>query len=218
MGMGWESRRAMIFRDDVQIAWGYSYRRVWGMARWTVERYPSALLPIDEAIDEAMGAIVIALLEADEPPAVSELMDVARGALAAACTDLLHYRGYDHRRRDLPAGSMRGFQRYWRSYGQGARSPEEPIIEKLALAQIWPTLSLGEQEALQALGALGDYTPAAAALGITKTAFAQRVAAGRRRFFAAWFEGTDGPVHRWTDRRGPRRGAMGKLRRRRRLA
>ena len=65
---------------------------------------------------------------------------------------------------------------------------ENAVIDRLALAQIWPRLRPVHQKTLAALTAYHDYGLAAAALGISRTWFTTRLSAARREFLALWHE------------------------------
>ncbi|UGT65282.1 hypothetical protein LTT66_18100 [Nocardia gipuzkoensis] len=104
------------------------------------------------------------------------------------------FRGDDYAgRTDLPK-----FHAYWTRRSIGA--VDEPVVERVALAQIWPRLKPDYQEALQALAAYEDYAEAAAALGLRYHTFCTRVRHARNRFDELWMEG-ETPRKRWRDKR-----------------
>jgi hypothetical protein len=85
---------------------------------------------------------------------------------------------------------MPQFARYWWG-GSGHRGtdPAPGIVDRLALAAIWPKLTASQREALAALAATDDYRDAAVVLGLARPAFNARVATARHRFLALWHEG-----------------------------
>jgi hypothetical protein len=85
--------------------------------------------------------------------------------------------------------TARGFCRYWDDYlHHGAPSPEALLIDPLALAQIWPQLTLREQQALHALAETGSYDAAAAAIGISRDHFSSLLSRARHHFLTLWHE------------------------------
>lgn len=166
-------------------------RRSWYAACDTDERYAAG-----------WHAAVELLYAADDPPAER---DVIRAAWAAA-DDLTRRdaenrgvsraRGDDYQgRTDYPR-----WHAYWETVCRQTASPEEPIVERTALAQIWPRIPAQQQEALQALAAHGDYRQAADALGLTYNTFCARVRHARNAVLRLWWEG-ETPRRGWRDRR-----------------
>ncbi len=105
---------------------------------------------------------------------------------------------------DGTEGPGRNFERYWRAVARPADGPEERLVERLALAQIWPRLTSASRNALTALAVYDDHQRAAAALGISYKAFVSRISEGRSQFLALWHDG-ETPSRPWVrDRRaGP---------------
>jgi hypothetical protein len=149
----------------------------------------------------AFSAMAEQLYSSDEPPAPPELIHTGWRAIR---------QHHDSRRQFLglveagPDGPSRGFERYWRHVTAPAESPEDRLIERLALAQIWPHLRPIHREGLAALAAHGDYDRAAESLGLTYRAFTSRISGARREFLALWHDG-EKPSRIWVrDRRaGP---------------
>jgi hypothetical protein len=149
----------------------------------------------------AFAAIAEHLYAAEEPPAIGELIEAGWQAIARHVDAESQFLGRAH---DGPAGPGRNFERYWRAVAAPVDGPEDKVIDRLALAQIWPRLTRANQEAFAALAAHGDYQRAAAALGIPYTTFKSRISDGRRQFLALWHDG-ETPSRPWVrDRRaGP---------------
>jgi DNA-directed RNA polymerase specialized sigma24 family protein len=147
----------------------------------------------------AFAAIAEHLYSAGQPPAPPDLVH-------AALTALSHHHG--SRRQFLglapDGGTWRGFERYWQGVCAPADSPEDKIVDRIALAQIWPRLTPASRDAFTALAAHGDYQRAAQALGISYKTFKDRISEGRRQFLALWHDG-EKPSRPWVrDRRaGP---------------
>lgn len=179
---------------------GYTLTSLNRITRYAVLRgYLRTSGTIADQLETAWHAIVEALCEAETAPTAGQLITTARAALSAAYRDELHHHGYIQN--DVAAGreAMPGFQKYWNTGPSGV--PEDRIVEKTALAQIWDQLNPSEQQALEALAATGDYQKAAAAVGKKQATFNVLVRNGRMRFLAAWHEG-EAPSRMWrTDRR-----------------
>ncbi|MEE4419487.1 hypothetical protein [Streptomyces bugieae] len=74
-------------------------------------------------------------------------------------------------------------------------------MESLTLTQIWPLLSLAQQQAVMALALTGDHQEAADSLGLTLIAFSGRLKNARRRVFQLWYEHETPPRRRRLDKR-----------------
>lgn len=151
---------------------------------------------MEERHDAVWFAIVEALLAADTPPSRSDLLRAGTEASDALVRDEMR----THGRCTLNIGqSMPRFHAYWNP--TNTPSPEPRIVDREALAQIWPQLQPRQRQALEALAATGDYDKAAAALGVSKGTFTVLISAGRRRFYSWWHE-HETPSRQWrTDRR-----------------
>lgn len=136
--------------------------------------------------DTAAHAITERLLTADRAPTRNELIDVGIRAANRHVADEMHHHGYDPRNLAVGAAGLPGFQRYWQAAG---RSPfDERVVERIALAQIWPRLTEAQQQAVMALALTDDHQAAADTLGLKLGAFSSRVAKARRRAQALWHE------------------------------
>jgi DNA-directed RNA polymerase specialized sigma24 family protein len=149
----------------------------------------------------AWAAIAEHLYAAEQPPTSADLVRAAWEAIRQHADSRRQFLGLAH---DGPDGPGRNFERYWRAVAGPADGPEERLIERLALTQIWPHLTPASRDALTALAVHGDYQRAAAALGISYKAFVSRISEGRRQFLALWHDG-EIPSRPWVrDRRaGP---------------
>jgi hypothetical protein len=150
----------------------------------------------------AWSAMIEHLYASDQQPTVRELIDAGWRAIGRHAQSRVQFLG---RSTDDPyAGTKPKFERYWRHVCAHAPSPEERIVERLALRQIWPCLRPVHREALMALAAHGDYARAAESLGEPYTTFKAQVSRARREFLELWHEG-EKPSRPWVrDRRaGP---------------
>jgi hypothetical protein len=147
----------------------------------------------DDRFATAWGAIVAHLYSSDEPPTAYDLIGAAFEALRTETRNYLRHHGVHN--------NTRGFGIYWLEISGPSPSPERPIVEREALAKIWPQLTGYQQRALETLAAAGDYQAAADALGMSYKTFTAQVAKARRRFLELWHEGEE-PSRPWgNDRR-----------------
>ena len=80
------------------------------------------------------------------------------------------------------------FQKYWHLSTRPADGPEERIVERIALTQIWAALSPRLRDAFTALAVHDDYGRAAAAVGKTRDQYNSQLSYARRVFLALWHE------------------------------
>lgn len=176
---------------------GHTLHDIQNLTRLTLhlDRWHTAA-DAEERYDTVWFGIVECLLTADTPPTRGELLRAGIEASDAQARDNMRTHGRCTQNIGQP---MPRFHAYWNP--ANAPSPERQVIDRIALAQIWPLLRPSEQRALTALAATGDYAKAAEAAGVTKRTFTVLISTGRRRFFAAWHE-HEQPSRIWrTDRR-----------------
>ncbi|MEU2739376.1 hypothetical protein ABZ656_29415 [Streptomyces sp. NPDC007095] len=154
---------------------------------------------IEDRYDTAWHAIVEHLLTASEPPTRHDLFQAGLRGRDQAVRQRLQAHGYNHHQPGT--GTRPRFEGYWTTTAAHTPSPEDRIVDRHTLAQIWPRLTPRQQDALNALAATGDYHRAAELLGVTPGTFNVLVSKARRRFLALWHEGEQ-PSRIWgTDRR-----------------
>ena len=178
---------------------GYTLDDMYALARTAVSaglsRWPAGNRA--DQVSVAWEAIAEHLCAAPCPPRRSELIEVAKTAVAREVKAQMRHHGT--RRDGTNTGAS--FARYWDWHSRAAASPEEPVCERLALAQIWVTLTPRQQSALLALAAFGHYPPAITALGIQRVSFMKLIGAARTRFRGHWHEGEIPSRHWGHDRR-----------------
>jgi hypothetical protein len=156
-------------------------------------------MEFSERFETTWSAMAECLYTSDEPPSVSELIQAGLNAVRDDAES--HSRFLGHNTDDRYAGTRPRFEAYWRHVAQPAHSMEDAIIDRLALAQIWPRLRPIHREALAALATHGDYTQAAHALDKSYGNFKSLISSARREFLALWHEG-ETPSRPWVrDRR-----------------
>lgn len=187
---------------DAQLRHGYTVSQVRALSLALVARqtwYQS--IDFDQRLEVAWHAIIEHIYESDEPPQASAVRRAAERAVGQDVQQM--HRFYGRNTHDRYAGTVAGFYRYWRPTASPSPSPETAVIDRVALAQIWPRLRPEHQKVLTALTVYDDYGLAAEALGISRTWFTERISAARREFLRLWHEG-ERPSRPWAqDQRGP---------------
>ncbi|MEU1309448.1 hypothetical protein ABZ419_11210 [Streptomyces cinnamoneus] len=159
----------------------------------------------DDLYAAAWHGIVEHLYTADSAPRRTDLMEAGRRALADDVRASMRHHGA---RRDS-SNSGRNYALYWKWAGRAVPSPENAIVERLAIEQILPALTPRQLAAVQALAAAGDYDEAARLFG-SESGLKSQLMKGRRRFRALWHEGETPSGHWGCDRRaGKVRGTIG---------
>jgi hypothetical protein len=163
-----------------------------------------------DRLEVVWSALAEALYASEHKPTTQELLRAGWQALSRHDASERHHHGMSPSSASAPGagfGGSPGFQAYWRLDACTAPSPEDRVVEQVALAQIWPRLTERQREALLALAAFEDYAEAARALGIRYESFCGQVRNARIRFLALWHEG-ETPSRIWgRDRRIGRRDA-----------
>jgi hypothetical protein len=150
----------------------------------------------DDLYAAAWHGIVEHLYTVDTEPRRSELMEAGSQALGIDVRDTMRHHGA--RRDSTNTGAKHAI--YWEWAGRATPSPENGIVERLALQQILPTLTPGQLAAVHALAATGDYAEAARLVG-SPSGLKSQLMKGRRRFRELWHEG-ETPSKPWgCDRR-----------------
>ncbi|WP_181785457.1 hypothetical protein [Streptomyces phytophilus] len=174
---------------DVSLRFGFTLEQVNRMARHVSHTHRGSHFGnIDERFDIAWSAMVEIIYSSDACPEPSDLFRGARRALNKDTAKTQHAHGLD------PHGMIEGmrpcFVRYWSSLSSPTQSPENSVVERRALWEIWQVLRPFHREALGTLAAYdGDYELAAAALGKTPRQFSWHIREARRSFMELWHEG-----------------------------
>ncbi|MFC4562843.1 RNA polymerase sigma factor [Nocardiopsis mangrovi] len=127
------------------------------------------------------------------PPTRRDLTIVGWSAISAYARKDDSFRGYTW---GYESASTPKFERYWALAANPSPSPENPVVERRALAQIWAALPAQHRRILLALAEHGHYAEAAEALGLTLGSFYALVSRARRAFLALWHEG-ETPSRPW---------------------
>jgi hypothetical protein len=144
-------------------------------------------MDIRDKYDEAWHAIVEALYTSTENLTARELVWIGSNGINSAVYGHQRMRGIDQK--DSTAGqSMPFFWRYWWLTSQNVPSPEARLVERIALRQIWPHLTLTHRQVLTALAVHGTHQAAAEALGKSITTYQSHLSHARKAFLRLWHE------------------------------
>lgn len=176
------------------MAHGFRLRDVDRLARICTKYRRTRWFDAEEAYAVAQAAIVEVLLTAQARPEESALLRVGDRAVQRATMDHQREDGVSRRNTWAGKGSAHSFVRYAASQPSASGSHEARVVEREALAQILPQLTVPQREAVEALARhYGDSTAAAAELGIARRALNARLAGARRAFYALWHEHEQAP-------------------------
>jgi len=162
---------------------GYTLADIDVMARMSLSRTVGFRGTIADRYGAAWHAIAVAICESRTNRA--DLLNCGADAARDEWRSLLRHHGQDT---DTGSGLRRNFVRYWTRPVSG--DPSGPVVDRVALRQIWPLLPACHREVLGVHAvADGDQDAAAAALGITKGNYQHRLSRARAAFLACWHDG-----------------------------
>lgn len=205
----WDREREAELEPDVPewhsdaVRWGYTLRDLDQFARMAASRCRGQSMSERDKYETAFSAIAENLLTAAERPAKADLIQCGANAVSNQHWDNLRVHGKVTNRAD-EKGLMPRFPLFWRSVASVTLSHEDGIVERAALLQIWPFLSMQHQRILATLAACGSHEVAAESLGYSRTVYRAALSRARRAFLAIWHEG-ETPSGVWG--RDVRRGA-----------
>lgn len=180
----------------IELAHGYTLADLNRLAVHTVTRDVWHYgMSFPDRVEIAWSAMAETLYTHPQPPHVSTLMAAAQTHIRQRVQSDRASHGISNQDAHSPAPN---FHRYWCNHHTA--SPENPVVERTALHQIWPRLAPRHRDVLTALAAHGDYTTAAASLAMTYTTFRATVADARKRFLRLWHEGEQ-PSRIWATSR-----------------
>ncbi|WP_052432806.1 hypothetical protein [Streptacidiphilus carbonis] len=175
----------------------------------TLRAFGGRNLDLVDRYETAWDAIAVALATADEAPAGGLLVVIGARAVDRAAQDHQHTWG-KARTWGSAEGDIAAYQRYWELARRSAASPEDAVVDRTALRQIWPRLSVTHQQVLYALAVHdGDHAEAAATLGKTLGTFRTHLKDARAAYRVLWHE-HETPSRMWgkSGQRGRRTAAQ----------
>lgn len=146
----------------------------------------------------AFSAVAEHLYLADGAPTERELHAAGTRALVEDVKAYRHHHGLRDGGHGLTGEAPR-FAAFW--YEPPADPWEDRLLDRIAVAQIMPTLDEPLMQAIAALAALDDYALAADALDLKYPTLTARINRGRKAFRQHWYAPETAPATRGTDRR-----------------
>jgi hypothetical protein len=185
---------------DVELRYGYSMAQLHSLAVFAVRhRRFIHTVNFDDCLGTAWSAMAEHLYTSPTPPHEGELLRVGWRAISDWAGHDARSRGQDTH--DRYAGTTRSFAQYWRTVAGHATGPEDRVVDRVALWQIWARLGPRHREALAALAVHEDFGRAAEALGKSRGTFKNQVGQARQEFLRLWHDGEQ-PSRLWgRDRR-----------------
>lgn len=177
-----------LVAEIAELRWGYTMadleRLTWTAVR---RRTTSLVLDLEDRYETAWHGIVVALYDSHEPPTRWDLIHAGMREVDHAADEQLREHGKDMRR----SRPLTGYVKYWLPIKHGQTDGfSDHLVEVMALPAALSVLTAAQYEAITALAAHdNDGLAAAASLGLTRVAFAQRLSTGRKRVKEVWFEG-----------------------------
>lgn len=185
---------------DAELRHGYTLADLEHLARVAVARdfWNQGMHPADR-FDLSFSAMAELLYASSEPPTANDLFNAASMAVRRQTQSDRSAHGISNV--DVYADAP-NFWRYWWEQARHTSGPENPVVDRTALWQIFQTLAPRFQRVLLALATHDDHDKAAAALGITRATYNGNLSDARRAFYGLWHEGEQ-PSQLWVaDRRG----------------
>ena len=182
-----------------ELRYGYDLATLEHLAKVACARAFSHALNYDDRREAARFGVVEHLYAAEAPPRPEDL--IGAGIRAILQESRAHTQAHGIR----GDGTIHdAFARYWSQ--RVSHSPEDMVVDRMALRQILPTLTQPTLQAVYALAHHGDHQQAADALGLHPMAYASRLTRARQRFFHYWHQG-ERPPRRPRDKRVWKRAA-----------
>jgi len=161
--------------DDVPLRRGYTLAAIHELALVAVRCEPFyRSRNYTERIDLAWSAIVEHLYASEKPPSRRDLIHTGMTAISNWFVSEARTHGVNPSQRGRTTEPGVNFERYWHVFARPTPSPEERIVEHLALAQVWHTLSPRVRGVFGALAVHGEYHQAAGSLSKTLSSFTRR--------------------------------------------
>ena len=180
-----------MIASQIPVNWGYTMADLHDIAQHATRLTHGGIRHnVQERYEAAWDRIVDKLLTAERRPSRRELLFEGVSGTDRWVESDMHHRGISQR----TSNTMGAFEAYW--WRRYTPSPEEDIVARLSLPQIWWHLTPAQRGALAALAVLDDHQKAARALGLTGANFGTHISGGRRRFLALWHEG-EKPSRPW---------------------
>lgn len=175
---------------DTELRHGYRLADLHRLARYATLSIGTRAANFQDRYDIAYGAIAEHLYAVEHPPRDHNLVDAGRRAILNDEEDRRRSQGL------TSSGESPRFAAYWQWTARVTPSPEEPIVERVALGQILATVPPAQLAALQARAVFGDHKAAADALATDRRNYRGNLRYARQRILALWHEG-EKPSRLW---------------------
>lgn len=185
--------------EDVHVLHGYTLADLDRMARAAMRDARAGVWSSRDRYQHGWDGIVDVLVGAGARPVAGYLIAAGRTEIERAGGVERHHHGLTTGMTAAPRHAI-----YWRDQSGPTPPAEERIVERLALAQIWATLSPDEREALTVLAVTNSQRGGAEMLGVHYMTVGKWVRRGRTAFLALWHEG-ETPSRLWRRDRRERR-------------
>ena len=182
--------------SDAEVRHGYTLADIDRLARVSVEIAWPRAMDYTDRYEAAWHAIAEHLCSTDEVPSPRDLKVTGTNAVNRLAQDEGHHHGFDRSNPGAGFEGMPRFQQYWAIYGRATPSHEDGIVDRIALAQIWPALSPTHRQALLAFAVHTDHDLASNAMGRTLATYRTHLANARRQYRALWHE-HEAPSRMW---------------------
>lgn len=169
---------------SAEIRHGYTLTDIHQIAKISVNVAYGRSMDYRDRYDAAWHAIAEHLCAAEQCPTRLELKNAGVRAVDCLVQNDQRQHGFNSRN---PAAGLPRFERYW-ALGRVTPSPEDAIVDRVALAQIWPTLSATHQQILLAYAIYSDHTLAAAAAGRNIGTYRSHLRSARAAYRKLWHE------------------------------
>jgi hypothetical protein len=192
--------RNVVPHGPTELRHGYTLDDLHRLANIAVHADPwHRAMDVVDRLEIAWSAIAEQLYACEERPAEHDLIRDARTAISGDWVKERSAHGVSAGDPYAGRAAAPNYQRFW--FATPAPSPENRVVDRIAVQQILPTLRRFEREALLALATFDDYASAERALGIAEKTLPQRVKSAREAFRELWHEG-ETPSGQWRrDRR-----------------
>lgn len=170
--------------SNTEVRYGYTLADLDQLARISVNVAYSRSMDYRDRYDAAWHAIAELLCRTETHPTRLELKNAGVRAVDRLVEDDQRTHGFN---RQNPAAGMPRFERYW-ALSRVTPSPEDAIVDRIALTQIWPTLSATHQRILLAYATYSDHTLAATATGRNIGTYRSHLRGARAAYRALWHQ------------------------------
>jgi DNA-binding protein Fis len=175
---------------EISLPHGYTLADLHKITLCAIMQARWRLTPFDERYEVARFAVIERLYDTSEAvPQWHDLVNTGKRAIMRYLDDYFCEHGQDLKNIVLSDISRPRFCMYWREQTAPSPSPENHVVDILAVCQIWPKLTPRNKRVLRMLAVYGDYDSAARALGVSRDTYINKLSEARKQFLRLWHEG-----------------------------